>query len=126
SISLFTFLYLTLPLYWVCGIWQQTTSIDVKAIRSSEVQRFLEAFRKQALTKKSPDDDHTRLALFEKLGDLAITSDNQIKLLIDGDQTFSEILQAIGLAKKHILFEFFIVSDDEFGRTVKEALIERS
>lgn len=47
------------------------------------------------------------------------------KLLTNGDQTFSEILQAIEQAKHHIHIQYYIYKPDKIGTKVRDALIKR-
>lgn len=42
-------------------------------------------------------------------------SGNNVDLLIDGETTFTSILDAIDQAQGYILFQFFIIHDDELG-----------
>jgi len=55
-----------------------------------------------------------------------LTSGNKIKLLINGEQTFPEMLQAIAEAKEHIHLEFYAFEDDRIGNKIKEALIQKA
>ncbi|MED2039174.1 cardiolipin synthase [Bacillus wiedmannii] len=48
------------------------------------------------------------------------------KLLTNGDQTFSEILQAIEQAKHHIHIQYYIYKSDEIGTKVRDALIKKA
>ncbi len=48
------------------------------------------------------------------------------KLLTNGDQTFSEILQAIENAKHHIHIQYYIYKSDEIGTKVRDALIQKA
>ena len=51
---------------------------------------------------------------------------NDAELLIDGEATFDSIKKGIADAQEYILFQFFIVHDDELGRSLKDALIARA
>jgi cardiolipin synthase len=53
-------------------------------------------------------------------------SGNAATLLVDGDATFESILKGIDEAEDYILFQFFIVHDDELGREVKSHLIKKA
>ncbi|MEH6308066.1 cardiolipin synthase [Olivibacter sp. CPCC 100613] len=55
-----------------------------------------------------------------------LTANNAIKILINGEQTFREILQAIKQARDHIHLEYYTFEDDVIGNTVKEALIQKA
>jgi len=62
----------------------------------------------------------------EGLADLPSLRSNSFQLLIDGDATFDSILEGIDAAEKYILFQFFILKDDEIGRQVKDHLVARA
>jgi cardiolipin synthase len=51
---------------------------------------------------------------------------NRCTLLINGTATFDSILEGIAAARSYILIQFFIVHDDDLGKRVKSALIERA
>lgn len=55
-----------------------------------------------------------------------LTSNNVVKILINGEQTFEEILLAISRAKDHIHLEYYTFEDDYIGNTIKEALIKKA
>ena len=62
----------------------------------------------------------------QRLAGMPFLHGNSLDLLIDGDATFSSILDGIDAAEDYILFQFFIVHDDEIGREIKDHLIERA
>lgn len=51
---------------------------------------------------------------------------NRVQLLIDGTATFAAILGAIRTAEHSIFIQFYIVHDDQIGRELAEALMERA
>jgi len=55
-----------------------------------------------------------------------ITTNNKVKVLQNGEITFSEMLDAINNAKDHIHMEYFIIKDSHIGRKFKQALIEKA
>jgi len=59
----------------------------------------------------------------EALADFPALNGNETELLIDGEQTFDSILQGIDSAEKYILFQFYIIRDDELGTTIKDHLL---
>ena len=61
-----------------------------------------------------------------KLTGMALTRGNDVELLIDGEATFVRLLKGIAQARDYILFQFYIMRDDELGRRVKQALIDRA
>ena len=59
-----------------------------------------------------------------RLAGLPFLRGNAVELLIDGEATFESILEGIEGAEDYVLFQFFIVQDDELGREVKQHLID--
>lgn len=52
-----------------------------------------------------------------------LTSNNEVSILHNGEQTFPEIFKAIEQAKHHIHLEYYIVEDDVIGNYLRELLI---
>lgn len=55
-----------------------------------------------------------------------LTSDNEVKVLHNGSETFPELFSAIEQARHHIHLEFYIVEDDVIGNYLREALIRKA
>jgi len=55
-----------------------------------------------------------------------LTAKNTLKLLINGEQKFPEVLAAIQSARHHIHIEYYIYEDDEIGNAIADALIEKA
>ncbi|MFI5131501.1 MAG: cardiolipin synthase [Chitinophagales bacterium] len=55
-----------------------------------------------------------------------LTSSNEVKLLVNGEQKFPEVLKAIRQAKHHIHLQYYIYECDETGMSVIELLIEKA
>ncbi len=55
-----------------------------------------------------------------------LTTHNSVKLLINGENKFPEVLQALQKAKHHIHIEYYIYEDDEIGRKIEEVLIQKA
>ena len=128
AISLVTFPWLALPLYWIFG--------------RSKFQGYSEVIRQ--VYRQHHDLIHyaydeilefkvelpNKLASLEKLvssiSDLTFTNNNAIELLIDGKQTFGRMLSAIAIAQDYILLQSYIINDDEIGNEFKDALIAKA
>jgi cardiolipin synthase len=61
--------------------------------------------------------------VLEQLAHLPFIRGNDTRLLIDGEQTFQAMFEAIDEAEDYVLTEFFIVKDDQLGREFKDRLI---
>jgi cardiolipin synthase len=64
-------------------------------------------------------------ALSRMLGN-AFHTGQQLRLLVNGDATFEAIFSAVAQAEHCILMQFFIFHDDQLGRRMQQALLERA
>ena len=54
-----------------------------------------------------------------------LTSNNTIKLLLNGENKFPELTRALKAAKEHIHIEYYIVEDDETGKEIESILVQK-
>ncbi len=126
-IALFSFPPVALPMYWIFG---RTRFYGYReAIRDALEQHadWAERADKEVApfvvgTESLPPS----LRVYDSLTSNRFTRGNQLKLLIDGKDTFDEIFAAIDGAEDYLLVQFFIVKDDELGNLLKEKLIARA
>jgi len=77
--------------------------------------------------KKNFNDARAKMVpLILRNGDAPITFNNEVKILKNGAQTFTEMLQAIEDAGDHVHMEYFIIKDSEIGRKFQRALIQKA
>ena len=116
-----------LPVYWIFGRSKFVGYRKVKRTVDAGVRRRLEELLERMESQKvvRSRSDHAG-AVAERLADLPYTEHNDVELLIDGKATFASILEGIDRAERYILFQFFIVHDDEIGLKVKEHLVARA
>ena len=62
----------------------------------------------------------------EALATVPTLRGNAVQLLVDGPETFDSIEEGIRSAEEYILFQFFIVKDDELGRALQQRLIAKA
>ena len=55
-----------------------------------------------------------------------LTKQNRVKVLNDGEETFSEIFKALRTAKEHIHIEYYIIEDGELASELHKILIDRA
>lgn len=73
------------------------------------------------------EEDHRRLfTLAQKLGNSPISFATSTKVLTNGDETFSHILEELKKAAHHIHMEYYIVRHDKIGEEIKEVLISKA
>ncbi|MHC4451290.1 MAG: cardiolipin synthase [Planctomycetota bacterium] len=119
--------YVAVPAYWFLGrsrFQGYVTSRQGANTRLREVA--LDAAKKAAEYREPADQVSQAGRAAEKLVNVPYLNGNSVQLLVDGDATFASILEGIDAAEKYILFQFFIVKDDEIGREVKSHLIAKA
>ena len=55
-----------------------------------------------------------------------LTANNDVKLLVNGENKFPEVIKALESAKNHIHIEYYIYEDDEIGKTIEQLLIKKA
>ncbi|MFK9095300.1 cardiolipin synthase [Bacillus salipaludis] len=64
--------------------------------------------------------------LAQKLGNSPISFDTSTKVLTNGEETFSHIIEQLKRARHHIHLEYYIVRHDQIGQEIKDILIEKA
>jgi cardiolipin synthase len=72
-----------------------------------------------------PDLGHMDVVV-RRLTDVPFTRGNRAELLVDADATYGAMRKAIAAAESYVLVQFYIVRDDDSGRALRDALIERA
>lgn len=55
-----------------------------------------------------------------------LTENNQVTVLVNGDEKFPEVIKMLQSAKRHIHIEYYIYEDDHIGKQIKEILIQKA
>ena len=126
-VSLLTFPYVAVPLYWVFGRTKYHGYIDARRTENKDMQPIIDR-----IIPELPDfvvhlnEDHMNFRVMEELAAMPFTRYNDAELLVDGKQTFDAIFEAIESAQNYVLVQFFIIKDDELGREFQAALIKKA
>ncbi len=120
-ISLALLPFPTAFLYLVLG-WKHFDGYGLALARDS---RLMRASRSRSM----PLTDHEASAAWPVLtgvSQLPFLNGNQATLLIDGQATFDSIFEGIDNAKSYLFVQFYIIRDDELGKTLANKLIARA
>lgn len=128
GISLITFPWLAIPLYLIFGKNKfheyaqtlQTAYLEHYKLVSQVYGTIVE--HKAVLPAKFA----TLEKLLETFTPFPFTAGNQVDLLINGQQTYREMLQGIAQAQDYILLQSYIINDDRAGNDFKQALIAKA
>lgn len=66
----------------------------------------------------------SKLVLNQKI--FPLTKNNYVKLLMNGEEKYPQVIEAINNAKNHIHIEYYIFENDKIGRTIIELLIKKA
>ena len=127
AISLITFPWLALILYAILGRNNFKGYVLLRNSKDQDIHHYIDKIKKEAVANNLIREDlsESEKAL-TRLADVPITRYNKSRLLIDGDETFRSIFEAIESAEQYILVQFFIIKDDELGRQLQTKLIEKA
>ncbi len=127
ALALVFFPFLAVPAYWVFGRSRFKGFVELRRADLGESEpaasAYLETLRRRDLIFQPEREGSLSV---ERLARLPFTIGNDVELLIDGDATFTSILDGIGRAYEYVLVQFYIVRDDGLGRRLAQALIERA
>ncbi len=125
SLSLFIFPYLALPLYLIFGGRKFYGYVEARRRGNQQIEHLTRAAQDahgggiRAVFTRA--EEH--FAALEKLARLPFSEGNAARLLVDGENTFQAIFEAVEEARDYILAQFYIVRDDSLGRAFRERLI---
>jgi len=126
-ISLLTFPYLAIPLYWVVGRSRFTGYVHGRRAGDRRLRKLAESMHKRLRQYEiaiADDDAFARAAMI--LGGLPFTRGNSLELLIDGEEMFERLFHEMQAAQEYLCVNFFIVKNDKLGLRFQQALIERA
>jgi cardiolipin synthase len=116
------------PLYLVLGRTRFHGYAETLREAEARVSDHLEDWRRRmSAVAASPCEGRTVLdAVVRRLTGLSFTRGNRVTLLEGGRATYDAMLEAIAGAESYVVVQFYIVRDDDSGRALRDALIERA
>ncbi len=127
AISLITFPYLSVPLYWIFGRSKFRGYIKLRSSRELEIRAVIEKLRQASREQEIIDDiRNSDEQVLAQLADMPMTCGNSARLLINGADTFDQIFERIEAAVKYVLVQFYLVNDDTLGRRFQAALMKKA
>jgi len=126
AIALVTLPFVTLALYAVFGRNKFHGDVNLRTRREAATHHLVDALQREARENnlmRAPRSEAGKALV--ALADMPILGFNRSRLLIDGQETFGQLFQDIAEARHYVLVQFFIVKDDNLGRDLKSALIQK-
>lgn len=95
----------------------------LRAQIKSKLDAYFEAIQRSGLV----GEKYQNLIEFtRRSGSSPLTTNNDVKLLINGEDKFPELLKALDNAQRHIHLEYYIFENDTTGNSVAEVLIRKA
>jgi len=69
---------------------------------------------------------HKKLARLLLNDNSPLSGHNDVKLLLNGENKFPQVLEALNAAQHHIHMEYYIFEDDNIGNQIKDILIQKA
>lgn len=94
---------------------------------SEEIAERLHTYSQQIEAAGNLTDGHRNLSRFIfNTSDSPLTADNEAELLLNGEEKFPALLQALKSAKSHIHVEYYIYKDDATGGEIADVLVQKA
>ena len=126
-VSLNTFPYVAVPAYWVLGRSRFEGYVNARQDGDHEIRDIALEARERTMDHRSDRGENDPLVrASEMLAKVPVLQNNDVELLVDGQETFDSVFSGIDAAREYILVQFFIVKDDELGRELHKRLVGKA
>jgi cardiolipin synthase len=122
---------LGMVIYFVVGanyrknkIYSKKIARDNKLLKEIHEKIELES-EKSWDTGEAEVKSHKKLARLLLNDNSPLSGNNEVKLLLNGENKFPEVLEALKTAKHHIHIEYYIFENDNIGNQIKDVLIQK-
>ena len=127
TVSLLTLPYITVPMYLVFGRNRFDGYLEQReAMEASFAAMERETRNSLAAHVIEPEDGMPLYRALAKLARSPATHGNRLDLLINGKQTFDSIVEGMQAAENYILFQFYIIRDDDLGKRLGRVLADKA
>ncbi len=127
SVFLVSFPYLAIPAYWFLGRSKFEGYTSARESSDKDIKNDIQKLSQKLLEYQVPKAELSEIEIAsQRLVNIPYLNSNDIDLLVDGNATFESIIDGIENAKSYVLFQFYIVHDDEIGRRIKKVLINKA
>lgn len=95
---------------------------------SVRLKKQIVEYSEQIIDNNSDVDPQEKQLMYLLLNDTQspVSDRNDVKVLLNGEQKFPEVIECLKAAKNHIHIEYYIYENDEIGREIEEILIQKA
>jgi cardiolipin synthase A/B len=124
-VSLIAAPWIAIPLYWVAGRSRFSGYVHARREEDAVLGKVCTEMQDKLEPLCLPTRDAFGKAA-KVLSGVPFTRGNSLDLLIDGQETFHAIFDAIARAQHYVLASFYIVKNDRLGGFFQKALIQKA
>src|SRR6186713_484311 len=112
--------------FWKTKLYSRKSLDDEKML--NRLKKEMEIYVKETISPfdLAVENNRELAVMVEKELRSPLTRRNKVKLLLNGEEKFPEVMEALRNAKHHIHIEYYIYEWDEIGEQVAELLIQKA
>lgn len=112
--------------FWKTKLYNKKSMEDEKMLNSLKKEMKIYMRETMSPTDLSVDNNRELAVMVEKELRSPLTRRNKVKLLLNGEEKFPQVLEAIQNAKHHVHIEYYIYEQDVIGKQIVELLIQKA
>ncbi len=112
--------------YWRKKLYSHKTGEDLKILKhlKKEIVQYNEVIINRESISQDDNDELANMLIKDLHSPL--TGNNTLKILLNGEEKFPELIKCLKGAKHHIHIEYYIYEHDEIGTAIIELLIKKA
>jgi cardiolipin synthase A/B len=112
--------------YWKVRLYGKKSADGKKILNQLEAEWGITT--NESLTKPSLvlENNSELAAMLLRELHTPLTAGNKVKLLVNGEEKFPEVVKALTEAKHHIHLEYYIYENDNIGKEIENILINKA
>ncbi len=112
--------------YWRRKLYDKKSAENDKMLAMLKKQVSAYSYGTSTPADMRDEDNKELAAMLAKELRSPLTHGNKVKLLINGEEKFPEVLEALRNAKHHIHIEYYIYEQDEIGEQIEDILVQKA
>jgi cardiolipin synthase len=112
--------------YWKLKLYSKKSAEGKKMLDKLEKEWGLSADKTLHENNVLLENTNLLAAMLVKELHSPLTTGNKVKLLVNGEEKFPEVLKALNEAKHHIHIEYYIYENDSIGKQIENILVAKA
>ena len=122
-VSLILMPLLAIPAYFIFGSRKFYGYVEAHKKERVTLQKELNRIKQVIESNKTVKHE---LSIYEKISKMLITNGNDIEIIDSGKKKYALLFKELEDAKKSILLEYYIISNDEVGKKLRDLLKQKA